>query len=81
MITCRQITDRRHSCDNCDREMPLNLKYQFMDGNGRQYNELTLCEDCSAAMSNLHYKVMVEGKAHQYDMDEITEVKTNDFDS
>lgn len=76
MITCKQITKENHSCDNCNREMPLIINYKFIDkriqGNSA-YLQLYLCEDCSNALANLHYKVMVSGVDHKYDLDEITE--------
>lgn len=77
MITCEQVTDRQYSCDNCNLEMPLVLQYRFSNG-GREYVRLTLCEDCSCALSNLHFKVMEEGKPHKYDLDEITGVDGSD---
>lgn len=80
MITCQQATDRRYSCDNCSREMPLILKFTFSSQREKAYAQLALCEDCSAAMANLHYKVMSNDKPHQYDMDEITEVSADDID-
>lgn len=77
MITCEQITVPRQ-CDNCNRVMPLVLRYAFTeDVNGMPLAFVfILCEDCSNAMANLHYKVMATGNRHKYDMDEISEVKT-----
>lgn len=80
MITCEHAKDGKHSCDNCNREMPLILKYEFSDKRKNRlvpFGELHLCEDCSCALSNLYFKVMKNGVAHQYDMDEITEVTSN----
>jgi len=79
VITCEHIfsDNPRRSCDNCNREMPLILRYEFSDNTtmGQMaYGELHLCEDCSNALSNLHRKVMEQGKTHKYDMDEISEV-------
>jgi len=55
--------------------MPIILKYEFFDsGKQKPYSELHLCEDCSNALANLHYRCMEEGKSFKYDLDEITEI-------
>jgi len=68
--------DRKYSCDNCNRRVPFILKYGFFDkGKKEPYTTLHLCEDCSNAMANLHYRCREEGKAHKYDIDEITQIE------
>lgn len=75
IITCRQINNR-FSCDNCNREMPLGIVYEFYDnGKPRPYVTLTLCEDCSNSLGNLHCCVMLNETPHMYCEDEIIEVK------
>jgi len=73
MIT--QSKDKSSSCDNCNRLMPVILKYEFFDkGNQKPYIQLHLCEDCSNALGNLKRYCMEEGKSFKYDLDEIAEV-------
>ena len=77
MITCKQDTSRRYSCDNCNRTVPVILQYKFIDVDetDREYGfaTLTLCEDCSNALSKLHSNVMENGTAFKYVEDEIKE--------
>ena len=78
MITCEHITSRVCSCDNCNRIMPIILKYKFIDVNETEiettFVELGLCEDCSNAFSTLFHKVMENGTAFKYIKDEFKEV-------
>lgn len=75
MIKVKQIlaTVERHSCDNCNREMPLIYKYSFCDSKNIEYNKIYLCEDCGNAVSKLFYKVMKNGKSFKYEKDEFEE--------
>jgi len=59
------------SCNNCNREMPLLLKYDF-SYEGIAYNKLCLCEDCSAAIGHLHRSIMENHEPYNYNFDEIT---------
>lgn len=73
MIKVREIlkSEKVCSCDNCNRIMPLVLEYSFSDDKDKEYNKLTLCEDCGNAMSNMFYKVMENGESFKYELDEI----------
>jgi len=75
MIKVKQILKavRRGSCDNCNREMPMFIQYSFCNEKGKEYNKISLCEDCGCAVSYLFFKVMEEGKSFIYDKDEIKE--------
>lgn len=77
MIKVKQIlrAERRCSCDNCNREMPMVIEYSFCNDKGKEYTKLILCEDCSNAVSNLFHNVMEEGTPYKYDMDEIKEMR------
>lgn len=55
--------------------MPMVIQYSFCDSKGKECNKLTLCEDCSNAVSDLLHKVMEEGKPFIYDIDEIKELE------
>lgn len=78
MIKIKQIYNNgnlvNHPCNNCNRQTPLMLKYTFLN-DGREWNKMYLCEDCSCAMANLHFNCMEDGKPFKYDMDEITELE------
>ena len=77
MIKIKPVSSetRRSSCDNCNREVPFVLEYKFFSifDIKEPFVTLTFCEDCSNALSNLHYKCMAEGKSFVYDLDEIQE--------
>lgn len=77
MIKAKQILekDETKSCDNCNRVMPLVIEFSFLDIREKEFNKLTLCEDCSNAVSNLFYNVMEEGKSYKYEFDEIKEME------
>lgn len=79
MITCEQDTSRRYSCDNCNRIVPVVLKYKFIDvtetGREDTFANLTLCEDCSNAITNLFHNVMENGTSFKYVKDEIKELE------
>lgn len=77
MIKVKQIlrAERRCSCDNCNREMPMVMEFSFCNAKGKEYTKLILCEDCSNAVSNLLHKVMEDGTSFKYDMDEIKELE------
>jgi hypothetical protein len=60
---------RQYSCDNCNRETPFVLQYSFKNSKGKEFNKLTLCEDCSCALAHLHFKCMEHGESYQYDKD------------
>lgn len=63
LISNRVIKEKRqYSCDNCNGLAPFVLRYTFTD-----FNKLVLCEDCSCALANLHFKCMEEGKSHKYE--------------
>jgi len=64
-----------HSCDNCNRVTSFVLEYRFHDKKGKEFNKLTLCEDCANAVSNLLHLSMEDGKSFMYDYDEIKEVE------
>ena len=76
MITIKGMdVNKRESCDNCNRIMPV-LKYRFFDKNNKKpYVTLTLCEDCCGSMSNLFYTSVKDNKDYIYNNDEITEEK------
>lgn len=76
MIKVKQIskTTQKHSCDNCNREVPFVLEYNFRNSEGNEFNKLTLCEDCANALSNLFYKVMEEGESYKYEEDEFKKI-------
>lgn len=67
----------KHSCDNCNEVTGLNFVFSFKDKNNKEFNKLTLCEDCSCAISRLFTKSMVGNKSFKYDKnkDEISEIK------
>ena len=73
MMKIRHITSKvkRHSCDNCNREMPFILEYSFCNSKGVEYNKITLCEDCANAVANLFYRAIEHGKSFKYDKDQI----------
>lgn len=71
MITCRNIGGGL--CINCLRNTKHTMQYKFENRNIIKY--LYLCEDCSNAIANLHYKVITENKDYKYDKDEIEEVE------
>jgi len=80
MITCEQVTEKIISCDSCNKETRFSLKYNFIDKlvNGGSYPyEMSLCEDCSNGLSNLHRKVMENGIKHKYNINDryIKEIK------
>lgn len=77
MIKIKSIPSRikKHSCDNCNREMTPVLEFDFCNSKGKSYNKLTLCEDCANAVSDLFHKTMEDGKSFKYDKDEIEEIK------
>ncbi|EHN14106.1 hypothetical protein [Clostridium sporogenes] len=76
MIKVRQIPKKvqAHSCDNCNRETSFVLEYTFEDKKGKEYNKITLCEDCANALSNLFYKVMEESESYKYEEDEFKKI-------
>jgi hypothetical protein len=77
LIKIKHIPEKveKHSCDNCNREMSFVVEYSFSDDNGKEYNKITLCEDCANAVANLFYESMKDGKSFKYDKDEIEEYK------
>jgi len=79
MITCEHDTSKRYCCNNCNRIVPVILKYKFVDvtetGKESVFATLTLCEDCSNAISTLHCSVMEEGKSFKYVKDEFKELE------
>ena len=79
MITCEHVTSRVCSCDNCNRIMPVILKFKFIDvtetGRETTFVKLGLCEDCSNALSTLFHKVMENGTAFKYVKDEFKELE------
>jgi len=77
MIKVKQIlrAERRGSCDNCNREMPMFIQYSFCNGKGKEYNKISLCEDCANAVSSLLHMTMEEGKPFIYDKDEFKELE------
>ncbi|HBJ2612324.1 TPA: hypothetical protein LA742_000741 [Clostridium botulinum] len=76
MIKVKQIpeTTQKYSCNNCNREVPFVLEYSFYNSKNKQYNKITLCEDCANAVSNLFYKVMEEGESYKYEEDEFKKI-------
>lgn len=67
MINIKQIL-KTCECMNCKRNVPFTLKYSINNV------EIELCEDCSNALSNLHYACMESGKSYKYDKDDKDEI-------
>ncbi len=60
-------------CDNCKRKTPLTIEYFIEAG-----YEHVLCEDCSCALSRLHFLCMEKGKNYIYHNDEFKEMLPSD---
>jgi len=61
-------------CNNCKRLVELILQYDFIsNSHNKPDTSLFLCEDCSNALSRLHFASMEDNKNFEYVKDEIRE--------